>query len=311
MKSRRTLPQLDLFDGAVDARRSAVASKDFDAFDPGEFAPPPRTRSKSRAGGPRTHRSSEAPAPRIASVRQTTRLVSVPYDHAHRLALEIRALVGHAVRLHVHDNRSTMVSFRREDNQLHLRVHHMFLKAGPDVVRALADYARARSARAGRVLDQYVRQNKQAIKPLNVEEARAKPLRTVGEVYDLQELYDTLNRRYFGGEVTARIGWGRGSTNRRRRSIRMGAYYHETETILIHPALDRVEVPRYFVELVVYHEMLHQAVPQQRDASGRRCIHSPEFREREQEFVDYVRARQWEQRNLQILLRPSRPRVAG
>jgi hypothetical protein len=156
------------------------------------------------------------------------------------------------------------------------------------------------------VLDRHVRDNRERIKPVDLEQVRAKPLRTEGEVHDLQALYDALNDRYFGGTVDARIGWGRGSKGTRRRSIRMGAYYHDTATILIHPALDRAEVPRYFVELVVYHEMLHQAVPQQRTESGRRCIHSVEFRARERLFHDFERAREWESRHLALLLRPAR-----
>jgi hypothetical protein len=235
--------------------------------------------------------------------------VVVPYEKAQHLASELRGLVGRRLRLHIHDNRSTMVSFRHETRSLHLRVHHMFLGAGPDVVRALADYARARSPRAGRVLDQYVRQHREHIRAVDLERANARPLESKGAVHDLQELFDALNQRYFAGWVRARIGWGRGTTERRRRSIRMGAYYHDTATILIHPALDRREVPRFFVELVVFHEMLHQAIPQQRSDDGRRCIHSKEFREREQLFEDYERARAWERRNLPILLRPARRSV--
>lgn len=301
VKSRRKTSQLDLFtESAVDARRSSVNKAiDFDAspFDPSEF------------DAPLTIEPLKAEAPRSIIRRKPTRLVTVSYDHAHRLASELRVLVGSSVQLHIHDNRSTMVSFRKEEDQLHLRVHHMFLGAGPDVVRALADYARARSVRAGRMLDTFVKENREAIKPVDTAEARSKPLRTRGETYDLREVFDSLNRHYFDGTATARIGWGRGSTSRRRRSIRMGAYYHDTETILIHPALDRLEVPRYFLELVVYHEMLHQAVPQQRDESGRRCIHSEEFRAREAEFEHYERARAWERRHLAILLRPARTRA--
>jgi hypothetical protein len=239
--------------------------------------------------------------------------VLAPPDHAdgaHRLVSELRALVGSPVSLRVHDNRSTMVSLKRDAGQLHLRVHHMFLTAGPEVVRALADYARQRSARAGRVLDQYVRDNRAAIKPVDLERHRARPLQAMGRVHDLAAIYADLNARYFGGEVAARIGFGRGS-NRRRRSIRMGAYYHETATILIHPALDRAEVPRYFVELVVYHEMLHQAVPHKKGETGRRCIHSPEFRRRERLFEHYEQARLWERHNLSLLLKPHKPRSSS
>jgi hypothetical protein len=239
--------------------------------------------------------------------------VVAPVSHApeaHRLVAELRALVGTPVILRVHDNRSTMVSLKRDPEHLHLRVHHMFLAAGPDVVRALADYARQRSARAGKVLDQYVRENRAAIKPVDLERHRARKLVERGRVHDLGEIYASLNERYFQGTVDARIGFGRGS-NRRKRSIRMGAYYHETRTILIHPALDRPEVPRYFVELVVYHEMLHQAVPHKKGETGRRCIHSPEFRQRERLFEHYERARHWERVNLSLLLKPHKPRPSS
>jgi hypothetical protein len=223
-----------------------------------------------------------------------------------RLSRELRGLIGGPVRVEMHDNRSTMISFRRQPGFLQLRVHHMFLHAGPEVVRALAEYARARSPRAGQVLDGFVRQHREHIRPPDREQAQHRPLQARGAVHDLQAFYDTLNRRYFDGAIQARIGWGRGTTSRRRRSIRMGAYYHETQTILIHPALDRVEVPGYFLALVVYHEMLHQAIPQKRMDTGRRSIHSPEFRRRERLFQEYERARTWEKRNLPILLRAPR-----
>lgn len=246
--------------------------------------------------------------PRVTSAgaRATSSAREASARSVEHLAGELRLLVGAPIALHVHDNRSTMVSFRRDDGAMQLRVHHMFLAAGPDVVRALAEYARARSVRAGKVLDQFVRQNRGHIKPVDVERARQRPLQATGEVHELQELFDHLNARYFGEAIAARIGWGRGSSAGRRRSIRMGAYFHDTRTILIHPALDRAEVPRYFVGLVVYHEMLHQAVPQRRDETGRRCIHSAEFRAREELHVDYERAREWERHNLAILLQPAR-----
>ena len=256
--------------------------------------------------GERVARPDE-PSRRVSRV--ATAGVSAPAPHAdaaHRLASELRLLVAGPLTLRIHDNRSTMVSFRREADELHLRIHHMFLTAGPEVVRALAEYAKQRSPRAGKVLDGFVRQHRSAIKPVDAEK-RHRDLQAQGSVYDLQAMYDRLNARYFGDGVNARIGWGRGTTEKRRRSIRMGAYFHETATILMHPALDRAEVPRYFVELVVYHEMLHQAVPHEKTAGGRRCIHSPEFRRREKLFEQYELARTWERHNLSVLLRPAKP----
>jgi hypothetical protein len=83
----------------------------------------------------------------------------------------------------------------------------------------------------------------------------------------------------------------------------MGAYLHETRTILIHPALDQPDVPGYFVATVVFHEMLHQAVPAvSRD--GKRFVHTAAFRRREREFPDHERARRWERAHLdRVLLR--------
>jgi hypothetical protein len=72
--------------------------------------------------------------------------------------------------------------------------------------------------------------------------------------------------------------------------------------IRIHPALDRRWVPRYFLEYVMFHEMLHHLMPHTRGA-GRRALHPPEFREREKEFRHYERAMAWERSHLARLLR--------
>lgn len=302
MKPRVALPQLLLPLGPPPSEPLRVTSPLFDdsPFDPTEFdvLPPAMLPLPTPLS---------LPPPRPAPKRRV-----VPPEQTQQLARELKLLVGTHVELSVHDNRSTMISFRRHQDRLHLRVHHMFLEAGPEVIRALAEYARARSTRSGRVLDHFVRQHRENIRPVEPTRAHTRPLRTAGATYDLQALYDTLNARYFDNGIQARIGWGRGAASEhRRRSIRMGAYYHETKTILIHPALDRPEVPRYFVSLVVFHEMLHQAVPQQKMDSGRRSIHSREFRQREKLFEDYERARLWEKQNLSLLLRPTRRRQAG
>jgi hypothetical protein len=52
---------------------------------------------------------------------------------------------------------------------------------------------------------------------------------------------------------------------------------------------------------VVFHEMLHQAVPA-REANGRRIVHGPEFRRRERAYPEFARAKAWEERNLSLLL---------
>ena len=217
------------------------------------------------------------------------------------MAERLRPLLREPVEVELTDNAWTMVSFRRVEGRLRFRLHHMFLAACEAVLKAVAGFAGPRRRAAGRVIDDYIRQHRHLIKQ---GEGRAEPaLEPRGEVHDLLEIYERLNRDHFAGRVQARIGWGRRSPGRRRRSIKMGVYFHERKLIKIHPALDDAKVPRHFVELVVFHEMLHQTVPPTVGEAGRRCVHGPEFRAAERAFPDYELARAWEKANLGVLLR--------
>lgn len=227
---------------------------------------------------------------------------------ASRLADALAALLSEPVRLTVHDNRSTMVSFRRNPDEIHYRVHHMFLEAPTEVVRALAVFAgtargtTVRRRDAGARIDGWVRTNRACIAA-----PRADRLESRGRVHDLQAIFDRLNEEHFGGAIEARIGWGLVRGGRRRRTVKTGVYIQDARLIRIHPTLDRTEVPEFYVAAVVFHEMLHQAIPA-RDVAGRRIVHGPDFRRRERAYPDHARAKEWEERNLSLLLSP--PRVA-
>jgi hypothetical protein len=221
---------------------------------------------------------------------------------AGQLADALADLLAERVRLTVHDNRSTMVSFRRDPGEIHYRVHHMFLEAPHEVVTALAAFAAARRGaaprrrEAGTRIDAFVRRNR-----ARIAEPRSDRLLARGRVHDLQGIFDRLNAAHFGGAITARIGWGPVRGGRRRRTVKTGVYVHDARIIRIHPTLDRPQVPEFYVAAVVFHEMLHQAVPA-REANGRRVVHGAEFRRRERAYPDHARARAWEDRNLALLL---------
>jgi hypothetical protein len=57
--------------------------------------------------------------------------------------------------------------------------------------------------------------------------------------------------------------------------------------------LDSRRVPAFYVEFIVYHEMLH-AVVESTVKNGRRRIHAREFQEREKLFEHYEKACAWE-----------------
>jgi hypothetical protein len=221
-------------------------------------------------------------------------------SQAELLALRVSGHLGIPVRLAVTDNRSTMVSFRRAEESLRLRVHHMFLEAPEPVVRAIAEYAGRGRRGAGSVLDDFIRVRQPLIR--RARDGRRAPVVHRGRCYDLAEIYARLNDRYFQGGIQATIGWGRVPGRRRRKSIRLGVYDHHTREIRIHPALDRPEVPRFFVEFIVFHEMLHQLFPSAQH--GVRRVHHPRaFRDRERAFLHYEAALTWERQNLSVLLR--------
>jgi hypothetical protein len=226
---------------------------------------------------------------------------------ADALARRLAARVGAPVRLAVTDNRSTMVSFRRRPGGLSLRLHHMFLEAPDEVVVAVAEYAARGRAQAGRVLDDFIRAHQRVVPP---RPRKPGELVARGKCHDLKELFDGLNHRFFQGGVTARIGWGRAWSKRRRRSIRLGVYDHAAREIRIHSALDQPDVPRFFVEYIVFHEMLHQLFPSPR-ARGRQVHHPPAFKDREKAYPHYTAALAWEKENLNALLRRVAPKRAA
>jgi hypothetical protein len=75
----------------------------------------------------------------------------------------------------------------------------------------------------------------------------------------------------------------------------------EDELIRIHCSLDRSFVPRFFVEAVVFHEMLHQ-VHEIPVVNGRHHFHTPAFRAHERTFEWAEAAERWEKENLNRLL---------
>jgi hypothetical protein len=197
------------------------------------------------------------------------------------------------------NNRHTMLSLRAREGSVEARLHNMFLEASDAVLVAISRYLQTRDALSSRVLDEFIKHHSHLIQR---NQQRDTPLPTQGEHFELRELFQDINRRFFGGAVTAEITWGRSSSAAKYRStIKLGSYSLEEKLIRIHPALDQACVPKYFIEWIVYHEMLHHVVPIPLKGN-RRCFHSAEFRARERLFPEHEKASRWERNNLHVLL---------
>ena len=221
------------------------------------------------------------------------------------LERRLRARLRAGVSVEVHDNTHTMVTFERVHRGWRLRVHHMFLAAPDEVVTALAEFVRSADSGSSVVLDRFIERNKAFIRRVSLAELRSRlRIEPVGRHHDLSAIFQALNRRYFGGRIAATITFGPAPLSRRpRKSIKMGSYSADSRVIRIHPALDQSKVPGYFVEWIVFHEMLHHVYRARRGDDGRRCVHPPEFVEHERRFHDFRRAQAWENENLDLLLR--------
>ncbi len=100
-----------------------------------------------------------------------------------------------------------------------------------------------------------------------------------GRFYNLEEVFDSLNARFFGGLLgRPDLTWS-GQTARRS----LGHYDAAHNTIVVSRVFDRPSSPRYAIEYLLYHEMLHLKYPV-RMRGLRRCVHSREFKAEESRF---------------------------
>jgi hypothetical protein len=256
--------------------------------------------------------------PALPTQRELPRPRLLPGPDAHRLKL-LRSLnrfaSGRLSDLKLTDNRRTILTVRpapaADRSRLELRIHHSFLEAPEDVLRAVADFVGSKkgSERAREALNlirEHFSRHKSA-----AGRVRKSVLRSEGCALDLRELVDDLNHRYFEGRLAVDVTWGRAACGSCRRgrssSLQLGSYSSEDNLIRIHRVLDDPGVPRYVVEAVVHHELLHADMPPEiRD--GRRFFHTPEFRQRERQFRLLGRANAWIQDHLPELLRARRVR---
>ena len=107
-----------------------------------------------------------------------------------------------------------------------------------------------------------------------------------GHYYNLEEVFDSLNTRFFGGLLgRPELTW---SETVARRSL--GHYDAAHNTIVVSRVFDRPSSPLYAIEYLLYHEMLHLKHPV-RVKAGRRCVHSTEFQAEERLFPELEAAK--------------------
>jgi len=203
-------------------------------------------------------------------------------------------------------NASTLISLYRRGATSTLRLHRVFAIAPPAILESIVlgffteqCAPRARRLRA-RIMDFVERNRKLTL----ATTATPRLLPPRGRHYDLEEIYLAVVREHVPErdlrDDLLRVGWSPRST-----PSLMGKWIEtparSPNLIAVNPLLDDRRVPRYYLEYIVYHEVLHDLYPIRRDG-GRWVQHPVEFRRRERAFPDYARAQRWERERLAELV---------
>ncbi|MHC4974781.1 MAG: hypothetical protein ACYTG3_20890 [Planctomycetota bacterium] len=212
---------------------------------------------------------------------------------ADRLGRRVEVAYGRA--------RTVPVQVVDDHRTLRVRLHRFFAEAPPEVRDALGAWLRAgrRARRACGRLDAWIDARLEALPPPPPRRAR---LRQRGEHHDLAGLAAPLFDAEFILDFEERgrpgVTWGRRGRSRARRSLHLGSYAPAGHVVRVHPVLDRPSVPAWFVRYVLFHEILHAALPG--------ADHGPAFRARERAYPDYGRAAAWQRVHIGGLIREAR-----
>jgi len=187
-------------------------------------------------------------------------------------------------------------TIRLRQGELFVRLSDLLEGAPVPVLRAIAHILlakmyrkpieRTQAARYRRYIHSHEIRNKAHL--VRQVRGRKRIASAQGRVYDLDAIFEDLNLRFFGGmQARPRMSWSHG----RSRSL-LGHYDPAHNAIVVSRIFDQPAVPRYAVEYIVYHEMLHLRHPVRLNGS-RRCVHTPEFRAQEKLFPQFDAAQRF------------------
>ena len=187
-------------------------------------------------------------------------------------------------------------TIRMREGRLLVRISDLLEGAPEPVLRAIAHILLAKMYR--KPIDRehatryrrYVSTHHMSEKAHLVRQMRGRKRITTarGHIYHLEEIFEDLNQKYFYGLMGRPVmTW---STERARN--RLGHYDPAHNAIVVSSVFDHPRVPRYVVEYIVYHEMLHLKHPVKLRGS-RRCVHSAEFQAEERLFDRLEAAREF------------------
>jgi predicted metal-dependent hydrolase len=238
---------------------------------------------------PATARQELAPGPAPASIAKPP--VSQALDVTRIFQEEYRLLRPRAPMLPFHIRFRRFVSLnttiRLREGELHVSLSDILESAPESVLHAIAHILIAKIYK--KPIDpghnnrykrfQYSEPVARRTEQIRSTRGQKRILGPEGRYYHLEHIFDELNERFFQnllGRPT--LTW---SEHHARRLL--GHYDAAHNTIVVSKIFDRPSSPRYAIEYLLYHEMLHLKHPVSVRGT-RRCVHSPAFRADEKRF---------------------------
>jgi hypothetical protein len=224
--------------------------------------------------------------------------------HRRRIAGHLTIRLPEPVDIIFTNNRSTMVSFKRLNGRIVVRLHRLFRHANEEILDSLALYLGNRDNKASMQIDGFIAAHRSEIHHSALSTSR--PLKSEGQHHDLKVVLERVNKRYFEGKIDVQIGWARNPARKGRKNTKtvsraLATYSYSDHTIRVSPILDALDVPEYVIDWIVYHEMLHHVLPVE-ESHGRHRYHTRRFKTLERAFIHYRKAKAWEKVNTNRLL---------
>jgi len=197
------------------------------------------------------------------------------------------------IKVQINNSKNLRHTIEMKHKTVLIRLSHLIVQAPENVLKALGQILlfklfRYRSNPALRkIYNNYIEEY--IVPGLPQIKHRISPHYTpVGTYFNLKEIYQNLNMHYFKGQLDEpKLGW-----SLKPSYARLGFYDATRNLLVISQIFDSHKTESTVLEFLVYHEMLHIFFPTE-SFNGRRRIHPPEFRRKEQEFPGYDKIQRW------------------
>jgi hypothetical protein len=187
-------------------------------------------------------------------------------------------------------------TWQKEPGMVQFKVSDYLEDAPSDVLESLAWYLVSRANRVkcpGDLSSRYLayigsKSFWRSIRDKYLSRTRSLAIGPKGRFRDLKTVFDYVNSTYFRGRLgNPTLAWVDESPSRR-----LGYYFEQLDLLAVNRVLDAERVPRYVLEYVVYHELLHY-IDAESGRRNRRVHHTREFRRQERIFSSHADAEKW------------------